>query len=332
MESTCESIEYGWNCFLGIGGIPDINGCNQTGFDGNGVFDIGEGIWNFPYHLNFSDNNIIINGQGALQSILNYTGTESIWIQCATHSCWISLQNLSIASNDYNRSYYQFYLENGGTIYVQNVVFDGENYGNNNGEPFWKVINEGTVIFKDCHFRNNNVIYQFLNGIRGYFINCFFEYNDLINMHYNNNYINTMFHISGYLVIQHCIFQNNTQENKYLFMIDDGGTLELINTTFYRNQGKGQRNTALIHVQDSNLRVTNCLFTQNIGYKEIIIVNQSDIFIDSSIFDTNMDIYYDPILYLLIFSSFYHLLKYQLNLIVILDDNPYWIHVIIFHP
>ena len=49
-SSTCSSTEYAWQRFLEAG---------------NGVFDLGEGVWDFPFNLDFDDNNVIIRGQGA---------------------------------------------------------------------------------------------------------------------------------------------------------------------------------------------------------------------------------------------------------------------------
>eukprot|EP01083_Nonionella_stella_P239590 838414_1 len=78
-QPTCETIEYGWNCFLGqIDGNP-WGQCHQ--YNANGEFAMGVGVWDFPYHLNFDDNNIILKGEGP-ETVWKYTDNESVWIKC----------------------------------------------------------------------------------------------------------------------------------------------------------------------------------------------------------------------------------------------------------
>eukprot|EP01083_Nonionella_stella_P239592 838416_1 len=95
-QPTCETIEYGWPCFLGqIDGYP-WGLCHQ--YNANGEFAMGVGVWDFPYHLNFDDNNIILRGEGS-ETVWKYTENESIWIKCRWPKCWLKLQDLTIASN-----------------------------------------------------------------------------------------------------------------------------------------------------------------------------------------------------------------------------------------
>eukprot|EP01083_Nonionella_stella_P284959 970040_1 len=70
-QPTCASIEYAWNCFGGIGG--------------------------YPYQ--FDDNNVIIRGNDARSTVLNYLGDESVWVTCSWKKCWIGLEDLTLASN-----------------------------------------------------------------------------------------------------------------------------------------------------------------------------------------------------------------------------------------
>eukprot|EP01084_Bolivina_argentea_P268822 456718_1 len=116
-EPTCATIDYSWNCFLGLGGYPNPSGCALVGYDANGVYDLGNGTWDFKYSLNFDDNNIIIRGQVMDKTYLNYIGIESIWIQCRWPKCWLSLQDLTLISNRTNINDEQFKMYNGGTLF-----------------------------------------------------------------------------------------------------------------------------------------------------------------------------------------------------------------------
>eukprot|EP01084_Bolivina_argentea_P120434 213473_1 len=138
---TCQTVEYAWQCFLGIGGYPAANGCMHmsNGFSGNGVFDLGEGVWDFPYDINVYQENIIIRGQGGV-TVWNYIGKNPTWIQCATSKCWFGMQNLTVTSitNTNNMNQTQFYFGEGGTLHISNVIFDGKNYPQNiYGRPIW---------------------------------------------------------------------------------------------------------------------------------------------------------------------------------------------------
>eukprot|EP01084_Bolivina_argentea_P278173 475107_1 len=184
-KPTCATIPYSWACFLGHDvGYPHPTGCKLAGYDGNGIFDLGEGNWEFAYPIRFADNNVIIRGQGASLTTLNYTGNDPIWIQCIWTKCWISLQHLTIASNRIDDNYLQFYMPQGGTLLISNVVFDGENYQmNTNADPLWKFSDSRVkVIFEYCYFTKNTVTYQFLNGTHAEFISCIFEENIIHNI------------------------------------------------------------------------------------------------------------------------------------------------------
>eukprot|EP01084_Bolivina_argentea_P113635 202510_1 len=135
---TCQTINYSWNCFLGVGGNPNKLGCKKAGYTGNGMFNMGEGEWNFPYNIDLSDNNVILAGQSPQTTIWNYIGHEAIWIQCSWPKCWLSLQNVAIKSDTNETNDIQLYMPRGGTIFVKNVIFDGNNYKvPQNGKSFW---------------------------------------------------------------------------------------------------------------------------------------------------------------------------------------------------
>eukprot|EP01084_Bolivina_argentea_P240286 403718_1 len=198
-KPTCKTIEYGWNCFLGIGGFPNQQGCRNHGYNGDGIFDIGIGKWDFPYPLNFSDKHVVIRGQGQELTTWNYIGNNSKWIQCTGRDCWLSLQNLTIRSTRNNTQDSQFYMVEGGTLFVRNVIFDGTNYVQSNNYPFWTFMNRNvTATFEDCYFLNNDVIYQFLNGTHVLFKNCVFSGNNITKREIvESNNLNAMFHINS---------------------------------------------------------------------------------------------------------------------------------------
>ena len=179
-QPTCRTIDYGWRCFQGeIAGFP--NGiCNQ--YDGNGKFTLGSRHHHFPYNLNYNGGNLIIRGQDPLLTTLRYVGSESTWIQCQSNGCYISLQDLTIASDRTSPNDIQLYMPSNGTLYFRNVVFDGNNYVENQNGSFW-IFNGSDVhvIFEDCHFANNNFKYEMLNGAIIDFIRCTFDGN-----HFNN--------------------------------------------------------------------------------------------------------------------------------------------------
>ena len=72
---TCESIDYGWSCFLGI-----EDDCSD--YDGNGEFNLGAGTWDFPYSLDVEDGDVAIVGQGPSNTTLTYSGSNNEWIKC----------------------------------------------------------------------------------------------------------------------------------------------------------------------------------------------------------------------------------------------------------
>ena len=79
------------------------------------------------------------------------------------YKCWLSLQDLTIASDRTSTSDYQFEMVDGGTLKIVNVVFDGNNYVTAEGQPFWLFDEHRVnVTFQDCTFRNNDVMYHIL--------------------------------------------------------------------------------------------------------------------------------------------------------------------------
>ena len=169
--TACQSIDYAWDCFNGIGGNPDSNGCKQQGFDGTGIFDIGEGVWDFPYNLSYYDEEVIIRGQGASLTTLKFAGSGSNWIECHWRNCSLVLKDLTITANQETMEHKQFHVYNGGTVYFRNVLFDGDYIGSGTC-LLWMFYDEGDVLFEDCNFTNiDNVLYKIINGVSATFRN-----------------------------------------------------------------------------------------------------------------------------------------------------------------
>eukprot|EP01084_Bolivina_argentea_P153556 267750_1 len=288
-QPTCKSIEYSWNCYLGIGGYGNNTICEQY-YDANGVFDIGEGVWDFPYNLNYDDNNIIIRGQGRSVTTWRYTGNESIWITCRWKKCWLSFQDLTIASNRTAFNDIQFYMAHGGTLHIRNVVFDGNNYNvPHNGEPFWQFIDKRVnVEFYDCHFTNNDAMFLFSNGVNAYFENCTFAGNGITLNTGLNNY-SAMFMIKeSNIVFIDCLFVNNTQINRPLFSIQNRGNLSITNTRFIQNIDLTNKTNIFSISNSSILKICTSTFIMNTDYQNIIWSNyDSQIIINSSTFTNN---------------------------------------------
>ena len=128
---TCKSIDYSWECFHGRGGYPDPNGCAALGYDGNGIFDIGEGEWIFPYNLTFGSQQVVVSGDRneEKETILKQTRFHDSFIGCYDFDCWLTIQYLTIAGNIMNSK--QISMKNEGHLYIKAVVFDGNNYARN---------------------------------------------------------------------------------------------------------------------------------------------------------------------------------------------------------
>ena len=221
VTTSCQSVEYGWDCFHGIGGSSNMDECKQAGLHGNGVFDLGDGIWDIPYNLNYDNNDIIIRGQGP-STTLRYTGGESTWIQCRWYKCWISLQDLTISSDRTSTNDIQLYMFNGGTLHFQNVIFDGNNYIENQYGPYW-IFNESrvNVIFEDCYFVNNHANYVFSSGSTATFSGCIFSANHI------------QFLVNGSIIkFDNCIFNGSAVDDLLLFTIQQPSTIFVMGSSF----------------------------------------------------------------------------------------------------
>eukprot|EP01084_Bolivina_argentea_P296364 510417_1 len=119
-ESTCRSIPYSWNCFHGKGGHQNNNECEEYGYDGNGVFDIGEGNWLFPYLLNIQNQQVIIKGAESYKTVLNHTITNTTYtklgeiINCGWEQCYLTFANLVYTSSKITKNNTIIKVEKGG--------------------------------------------------------------------------------------------------------------------------------------------------------------------------------------------------------------------------
>eukprot|EP01083_Nonionella_stella_P108535 315792_1 len=83
--STCATMQYAWDCFHGIGGNPDVNGCASQGYDGNGVIDIGAGTFQWDSAIDTKHQQMELRGNGRGNTFLRHSVSTLIrceWIQC----------------------------------------------------------------------------------------------------------------------------------------------------------------------------------------------------------------------------------------------------------
>ena len=257
-NSACKSISYAWNCFNGQ------NGCSSQGNDGSGLLDLGKGTWDFLYNVNYDDNNVIIRGQGPLATTLRYTGIDSTWIQCRWYKCYISLQDLTISSNKTSTNDIQFHMYHGGTLYFKNVVFDGDNYVENEHGAYW-IFNEYrvNVMFENCYFTHNNVQYLFAGGTMVTFENCTFENNDALSI---NVYDGANVHIL-----------NSRFINNEISITSANAKLHILNCLFKGNYGIPE----LIKINNASVGNTFGCIERNINVHHLIL--QDNVFLNNTI-------------------------------------------------
>ena len=302
---TCKSIEYSWECFHGRGGYPNPNGCADLGYNGNGIFDIGEGEWIFPYNLTFGSGQVVISGDrnDGRETILKQTQPYDSFIGCYDFECWLTVEYITILAAANVMNYKQIWMQDEGHLYINSVIFDGNNYNvNDNGDAFWTIDGElVTVIFEDCVFRNNDVVYEFMNGADVTFIGCTFESNMLT---VNNGYsqFDPMFEIDGADVkFDTCTFKNNSFASRSLFKVYYGGSLELRDCQFIGNKDVQDGSTSIINLgtassSTNRLNIMNNTFIDNDGFEILLKVDDdthSEVMIDSALFINNTNIFYD---------------------------------------
>ena len=149
-------------------------------------------------------------------------------------NCWLKLQDLTIASTSNSTADVQFQMVNGGTLLIDNVVFDGSNYQTNTeGTPFWSFSNGGTVIVTDSYFTNNDAAYYISNGTSVTFTNCTFEGNTLTTTQSSLSAQHGLFYIDGAeVVFEDCSFTNNNQSGRRLISLWNAATVTISNTDF----------------------------------------------------------------------------------------------------
>eukprot|EP01084_Bolivina_argentea_P245063 410400_1 len=267
---TCKTIDYAWRCFLGeISGFPSET-CSE--YDGNGEFNMGSGLWDFSYQLHFDIHNVTISGQGA-NTIWQYSGNESTWVKCRWYKCRLQIQDLTMISTRTSTTDTQFEMSDGGTLIVINVIFNGNNYQTAQGQPFWIFNDErDEVIFLNCYFINNDVMYEISNGANASFINCTFISNKItLGSSLSFSKDQAMFYIdSANVLFENCVFINNTQNNRTLFNIQNTATVSIISTKFLRNKNYNTNNNMFTIGADVDISFVDSLFENNTGYHGII--------------------------------------------------------------
>eukprot|EP01084_Bolivina_argentea_P291477 500958_1 len=166
--TTCQSIEYAYNCLMGI---DESQLCKTNGYNGFGSIYIDIGNYNLP-PLNTSET-IQINGKGATVTHLIYVGVSGE-IFNNIHFNNIDLQatvitnsNIQFINCSFNNSSLKFLLKNNATMAFIDCIF--ENNVIDSHSMF--SIESGSLIMQQTQFKNNigstynNLIYIYDSGI-----------------------------------------------------------------------------------------------------------------------------------------------------------------------
>eukprot|EP01084_Bolivina_argentea_P109821 196216_1 len=104
-HSTCNTMNYVWQCFNG----NNIQ-CANANYNGNGKIQIGQGIFNFNQTLQNKHNKIIMVGNGMNKTVINYDGNNKTVIDCSWIQCFITIMDLkyTTTNNDFT-----VYISNG---------------------------------------------------------------------------------------------------------------------------------------------------------------------------------------------------------------------------
>ena len=289
----CGTMEQAWNQLNDYG-------------DSNGIIEIGEGEYDFYDSLYLENQQVIIRGVAGNTTVRFMQYFDKL-MGCQWYNCWLQIENVIIASewND-TRTYKQIYMENGGTLLMDTVHFDGNNYNTENEEEsFWKFSDDVTAKFTNCIFTENDVSYTIINGANVQFIDSKFVNNQITNT--NLREIQGMFDVydNGSVSFINCSFENNTQSNRYTFTYQTGAHLTFINIHFTRITGSGKlifSKYPLWPYQPSSIRSTvnveGCVFEYfGAGISAIFGIggglgdSDVDITIDNSVFRYNVHQY-----------------------------------------
>ena len=246
--TACLSIQYAYNSFLGN------NGCDLRDSDGNGVINLGDGHWYWPYDLIYDDEEVIITGNGMDNTFLYYNDLTGMG--CKWRKCWLEINNLTLKANESGTmDSKQINIYQGGTLKFGSVLFDGNNYAQNQqGNPLWDIRNDRvSVIFDSCIFKNHHSHGRVEGGATL----------EIIDSHFENCTLND----AALLVIK-------SQANLYL----KSASFDSLN---------GQANNYIISVRESLFYASNSTFANNTNFVAIIDAQDSIMNIRRSIFAEN---------------------------------------------
>eukprot|EP01084_Bolivina_argentea_P077457 140490_1 len=249
-HSTCNSVNYGWNCLNG-------NNIYCADYNGNGQIKIGQGIFNFNQTIESYHNNIVITGDGMNETVLNYIGDHAEIIICVWIQCFITIRDLQYTSSIAKTDFIIIKVSNGGNLKFQSVLFQFNHSQN--------------VLFQ--FNQSQNVLY--VNQIE--FTNCIFA--NIHNLTFNITHLNKV-------TFNNCSFS----KNKLVFEINDNSITTMQNTSFMDNVGDTNTSkiySMFNVVDDSNLHIVDCIYNGNKHFYSLINNDNSSIIIQSSLFIKN---------------------------------------------
>eukprot|EP01084_Bolivina_argentea_P080770 146286_1 len=309
-QPTCNTMDYAYKCLLGseTDGYPDQDICSKFNYAGSGAINLGDGLFNISTRINIDDGDITLIGNSMEITTLNYIGsdTPSGWLGCRWHKCYIRIIDLSVGSDISlginTNTWKQFVMTEGGTMEVDNVLFDGSNIAVNSGTSFWDISgSRSRLIVRNSVFRNNDVHYK-LDGVNVIFINCVFESNILT----TNDVLSPMFESLNVANISFdgCIFSDNVIDGRSLIGMYSGSSLVMNNCTFINNTAtwNGDINNNIIHIESSirsmEIVIANTIFEGSQNFYSIIGVSTGstttiDMYIDNNIFRGGINNRYD---------------------------------------
>eukprot|EP01084_Bolivina_argentea_P207716 354356_1 len=284
---TCQTIDYAYNCIVNYDNTyfntSDDGICTNV-HNGIGVINIGNGVFNMSESIILNDDEqISIQGQGILNTTLNYIGNETTWFDFDGSNCYLKMSNLSVSS-DSNLLMQQLFATNGAIIEFDNVLFEP------NLEGIWEFTSSSKAIFRNCVFRNNNAKYIF-NGAHGTFINCIFSNNKLkAGFDLDEDVDEGLFVIeNSYLTLLNCLFHNINTMNVPLFTVDSG-TLIINANHFVNITGNNSEHyqNCVFYIgatlfDEITVRIIDSLFYNISNYEAIIWESQLSILVLTSI-------------------------------------------------
>eukprot|EP01084_Bolivina_argentea_P127096 224851_1 len=256
-KSTCQTMDYAWNCLNGIDLYPNTTFFNQTEscseiYDGFGEIKIYQGTYFFDHAINIESQQIMISGEGAQISTLNHTVAFDVdIIKCEFVHCYVTIRNLKYVTSN---PIYHIQAMNGGNIKFENVILDFE-----------------TIQYVYFEFFSSNVIPS-----RVQFIGCtVININDgLFNISFTN------------VIFKNCVFKNN-----HIRFIMSNSKASFINVEFINTNGNSLT-PLILAIDDTTLNIQDSIFGYNKNFTSLIKNDGSNVTVENSIFEHNDDIEY----------------------------------------